>query len=408
MRLERAVPYIYRIRNTSCYWLTERILKDLYGWDEPITLQNWQKLHGIIRKNGGSAQTGRDIMKKAGITKSNTELWRGRDGSCDDIFTYSLEWSFFTRSQWGFYDTALIELEHAWNHDEPCPPLPVTAGEGDLRFEKKIATIDDVEQAMEHYINKIPFDRIITIASHFSTFITYRKVTRDEMNKALSNRADAGEWERDVYANYVSEEFLRRFEQVRPDMVLQFSMAAEPLPYETVSMMHTKTAFELAEIVAAHPKLKFNFHIANAAINQSFCTMARELPNLSLNGYWWHNFFPTYIDRVLRERLDMVAINKQVGFFTVAQQKPNREPLLRDQPPEVGFVLAVIVGLRTMMVRGLMLVRCISIVIPTLLMGNISLHVTGSEKGIGMYEANRHVINVVFWIHCRGTKNVLR
>ncbi len=48
------------------------------------------------------------------------------------------------------------------------------------------------------------------------------------------------------------------------------------------------------------------------------CTLARELPNLSLAGYWWHNFFPDAIAQVMRERLEMLPANKQVGFFSDA------------------------------------------------------------------------------------------
>ncbi|MCL2665751.1 MAG: hypothetical protein FWE82_09065, partial [Defluviitaleaceae bacterium] len=243
---------------------------------------------------------------------------RGRDFHCDDIFTYSLEWSFFTRAQWGVYDTALIELEHGWNHDVPAPPLPVTVNTAELNYAKRIKTAADADEAMEHYLSRIPFEKIITIASHFSTHIRYRKVTAAEMDKALKNRDAAGEWERDVYANYILEAFLTRYEKDHADMTLQFSMAAEPLPYETISMMHQHTPFELAQIIAAHPKLKFNFHVSNMAVNQNFCTMVRELPNLSLNGYWWHNFFPSFIGRILSERLDMIAINKQVGHFSDA------------------------------------------------------------------------------------------
>ena len=46
--------------------------------------------------------------------------------------------------------------------------------------------------------------------------------------------------------------------------------------------------------------------------------MCRELPNFSLAGFWWHNFFPAAIRHVLAERLDMVPLNKQVGFFSDA------------------------------------------------------------------------------------------
>jgi len=46
--------------------------------------------------------------------------------------------------------------------------------------------------------------------------------------------------------------------------------------------------------------------------------MCRELPNFSLAGFWWHNFFPDTIRQVMTERLDMVPVNKQVGFFSDA------------------------------------------------------------------------------------------
>ena len=316
-RIIRALPYIKYIQNTACYWATRTILKDLYDFDEPLTDKNWHVIHDKIKKSFSMAH-GRDIMKKANIIAANTELWRGRCGSCDDIISYSLEWSFFTRAQWGRNDSALLELEHAWNHDEPCPPLPVTSTAEQLNFRKKIRTLADAEEAMTHYISKIPFDKIVTIASHISTDINYRPVTACEMEKALKNRENATEADRDVYANYIFEDFLNKFEATGIDMALQFSMAAEPLPFETGSIMRSETPFELARIMNAHPNIHFNFHIANAAVNQTFCTIAREIPNLSLNGYWWHNFFPSFIKKILYERLDMVAMNKIVGHFTDA------------------------------------------------------------------------------------------
>ena len=39
---------------------------------------------------------------------------------------------------------------------------------------------------------------------------------------------------------------------------------------------------------------------------------------MSLAGYWWHNFFPGTIRQVMAERLDMLPLNKQIGFFSDA------------------------------------------------------------------------------------------
>ena len=47
-------------------------------------------------------------------------------------------------------------------------------------------------------------------------------------------------------------------------------------------------------------------------------TNARAAELSAWPGYWWHNFFPDAIAQVIRERLDMVPANKQVGFFSDA------------------------------------------------------------------------------------------
>ena len=71
-------------------------------------------------------------------------------------------------------------------------------------------------------------------------------------------------------------------------------------------------------MIGRHPRLRFQCLLATRHANHSLCTLARELPNLSLAGYWWHNFFPGAIAQVFRERLEMLPANKQVGFFSDA------------------------------------------------------------------------------------------
>ncbi|MBQ3066217.1 MAG: hypothetical protein IJC98_08275 [Clostridia bacterium] len=317
-RIIEAIDYLPKIKNTSCYFALRIILKDLFDWDEPITHDNWRILDQRIKEYGARPNRAREIMKKANIVKSNTELWRGRDGEYDDIFTYSLEWAFFTRDQWGHFDTALLELEHAWNHDEPCPPLPVTLTPDLINFKKKIKTLEDVEVAICHMLDKTPFDKIVTIASHLSSNIHYMKVTKEQMVEALANRENAGPKERDIYANYIFERYLDIYEERGYQIPLAFSMGAEPLPYETGTKLPSESIYELAYVFAAHPKIHFNLSVASASTNQAMCTLCREIPNVSLNAYWWHNFFPTFIERVLAERLDMLAINKMIGFFSDA------------------------------------------------------------------------------------------
>ncbi len=138
------------------------------------------------------------------------------------------------------------------------------------------------------------------------------------MQKALDRRDNAGPGERDAYASYLFEHLLLELEKEHSDIAFQFSLGAEPLPFETDSRLSQATIKQLAEIISRHPKMQFHCYLSSKHVNQSLCTLCRELPNLCLAGYWWHNFFPNSIAQVLDERLDMLPTNRQIGFFSDA------------------------------------------------------------------------------------------
>jgi hypothetical protein len=170
---------------------------------------------------------------------------------------------------------------------------------------------------MEHYVTHIPYSELLSTATTISTDLNLEVASDDDMAKAVANRDHAGPKERDIYASYLNEALLTALEK-RGSIVFQFSYAAEPLPFETGSRISSRSMAQVAEMIARHPKLSFSCFLASRHANQAYCTFARELPNLSLVGYWWHNFFPSIIRQVMEERLDMVPVNKQIGFFSDA------------------------------------------------------------------------------------------
>jgi glucuronate isomerase len=317
-RLEEAIPYLPHVQNTSIFWGVRIILRDLYGWTEPITLQNWRTLDARIHERSGDANWPREMFKRAGVRRAGTELWRRHAGTYDDILQYALEWAFFARAQWGVNDIPLYELERAWNQAEPGAPLPVTMGDARPKLERTIQTVQDVQAAIQHYVSRIPYGKILSTAQHISTDIHFVAASDEDMAEALIRRAAATPAERDIYASYILEAFLTELEKHAGEIVYQFSFGAEPLPFETGSKLRQDTIFEVAAIIARHPRIRFQVFLSSQHANQSMCTLARELPNLSLAGYWWHNFFPSVMRQVMSERLDMLATNKQVGFFSDA------------------------------------------------------------------------------------------
>lgn len=316
-RIEEAVTYLPHIINTSSYWCMKIILADLYDFSDELTSANWKNADRIIKEKNRDKNWQREIVRRANIAKLGTEYLRRNDGEMDDVFEYSLEWAFFTRRQWGIFDAPLIELEYAWNSEEPGLPLPVTMGTVP-RGEKIIQTIEDVNTAMADYCKKIPFKQINNVASHWSTDIHYREVSQKEMEQALIKRRNAGPEEEEIFANYLQQCFLKYLDDCGEKVILQFSIGAEPLPFETGSKLENRTLFELAGIMEKYPNIHFQVFLSNEAQNQALCTIIRELQNVSAAGYWWHNFFPTIMRNVMSQRLDMLPLNKQIGFFSDA------------------------------------------------------------------------------------------
>jgi len=315
-RIEEALPFLPTIQNTSGFWAVRWMLRDLYGWQEPITASSWRKLDALIRERADDRAWHHSILDRLNIRRTGTEIARRGNGEDDDRLQYALEWGFFTRCQWGEFDTALYELERCWGRS-PESPSPIGAG-GRPPASRTIRTLADVHAAVTHYVNAIPYDQILSTATHLSTDIDYRLVSDEEMEAALARRSQAGPVERDVYASYINEVFLTQLEQHADRIVFQFSFGAEPLPFETGSRLKQETIRQLAEIIGRHARLKFQCFLSSRHANQSLCTLARELPNFSLAGCWWHNFFPDIMRQVMAERLDMLPTNKQIAFFSDA------------------------------------------------------------------------------------------
>ena len=55
--------------------------------------------------------------------------------------------------------------------------------------------------------------------------------------------------------------------------------------------------------------------MASAPLSQEMAVLARQFPNVSLAGYWWHNFFPDLITREASLRLQVTPMVKITAFL---------------------------------------------------------------------------------------------
>jgi hypothetical protein len=318
-RIREALPHLSKVTNTFISWGVRTILADLYDWHEPVTSTNWERLDGLIAERADNPSWAREILRRGGFARTCTELWRGRDGRANDVLQFVLEWGFFARTQWGQPDIPLYELERTWNENTPGVPIPVSFDRAKApALAKTIRTVEDVHEAVRHYCALIPYDRVLATVQHLATDINFSTPDAGTMTAALKRRSNAANAERDVYTSYILHCFLGELAKREGKITFQFSFGAEALPFESAARLNQSTIGQVGEIIARYPNLKFQCMLASRHANQSLCTLARELPNLSLAGYWWHNFFPGAMRQIMEERLDMLPVNKQIGFFSDA------------------------------------------------------------------------------------------
>lgn len=315
-RLERAIPYLPGIRNTSCWWGARMILEDLYGWKDEITADNWRRLDDLIRERADDGRWHREVLDRAAIARTCAEYARRGTNQDDDRLQYAIEWGMFTRTQWGEYDTALYDLERTWGR---APESPCAIGAGPRpATDKVIRSLADVHAAIAHYVDTLPYGEVVAKTIGISTDIDWTVPSDDAMERAIARRANATVADRDIYAAYIWEHLLRALTPRADRILMQFSLGAEPLPHETMCRVDQRTLAQLAECFARHPRIRFQCMNADRGAHQGLCTMVRELPNFSLAGFWWHSFFPNAIRQTMEERLDMVPLAKQCGFFSDA------------------------------------------------------------------------------------------
>ena len=185
-RIKEALPYLKYVRNTFISQGVRIILRDLYGIDEPVTEENWEKIDGMVRERSQDASWPRQVMKRAHIERICAELARREEGQDDEVLQYSLEWAFFTRCQWGEYDTALYELERCWGKT-PESPTPIGAG-ARPKTDRVIRSVDDIHESVRWYVDHIPADQVISMATH----VTARLKSVSRLLRTYSPRFPCG------------------------------------------------------------------------------------------------------------------------------------------------------------------------------------------------------------------------
>lgn len=305
--VRRLVPQLSRTRNTVAGWGLRLLLRELYGWSEPLTSVNWERLDALIGERAADPAWPKEVLRRAGIQRACTDRAGRGLGTADTVLQYSLEWGAFFKARANEYDTALYELERTWER-LPEPPTAELRGLRPPTY-KVLHSVHDVHEAVDHYVRNLPMAEIIAVTLRVGRFLPTQLPTATEFTSALERRANAGELESRIYSSYVAETLLEALESRTSDL----AVVVHPTGTGGNSDPGSTTAMLLGW-ASRHPMLRIVCLPESAALNATLCVQARGLPNLAVGGIPWNAVSLDGIQRIFADRLDLLPIGRQCAF----------------------------------------------------------------------------------------------
>ncbi|CAN5908857.1 hypothetical protein BH23PLA1_BH23PLA1_22090 [soil metagenome] len=312
-RVRRSIPYLRRMRNTAMAWSFYRILADLYEFsDLDLNESNYLDLCDKVAASGRDpGWAWRVLREKCNIRTIVTSLGnRGADPSNDPEGVY-----FMLDAHYLFCPGVATDLEPFFNgrtsKREYYEALCVALGD-------RPTTEYQLGRLLSDWLDQTVSGRV-----RFSnTFlpIEYRPQLVDELRvRGVLSKAAQGvplnDAQVDVLAGFVSSEVLLWHHENRK--AFQIAVGAEYFICEGKSIPRYQETWtsEMARMFHHFGGARFDLMVASDLLTHETTVLARQFPNVYASGYWWHNFFPSTIEKIVSLRLQVAPMTKFSGFL---------------------------------------------------------------------------------------------
>ena len=312
-RVRRSVPYLKRMRNTAMAWCFYRILRDLFDFFEPdLTESNYLDVCDKVTASAADPTwSGRVLKDRCHVDLFVTSLGnRSADPQnnpgnvrymldahylfCPGVAT-DLEPFFVGRTKKSEYYEALTRLLG----DRP-------------------ATTERLARLLEEWL-----DRTVTGDVRFTnTFLPIEQRflppdesrTRSILAKAAGG-AELPEADVDELVRFVTWQVLGWHHETRK--AFQIAVGAEYFICDGKSIPRYDPLWtsEMARAFHHFGRARFDLMVASELAAQESAVLARQFPNVSVSGYWWHNFFPGTIEKLIAQRVQTTPMTKFGGFL---------------------------------------------------------------------------------------------
>ena len=314
-RIEHALPYYEKIRFSGSYYCLKRVLQDLYGMKTECPTPDFiGSLLEQIEANKASTDWPRDVLQKrahikhASVNILDYEDWPGKMKSGNestrrysDIFYPSMEQG----------DFVLMPTERA-------------IATAMRRSKIKVTDAPSYAKAIRAYATPEEFDALKSFLGWATTNLVYQKNDPAAADRAIKKAVHGELTTREDDTAVQIFGLVSLFEELKKRGIpYQIFFGSEFTPGSTgrepaICAYRPDTLLHFAALVQDNSDMRFDLLLGNATFSQEANILVKMFPNLSIGGIWWHSMYPSYIRRMLAERLDVCPVNKVSGFFSDA------------------------------------------------------------------------------------------
>jgi glucuronate isomerase len=315
-RVRRALPYLKRMRNTAMAWCLFRIFRDLYDFPDPeLTEANYRDLFDKVAASGQDPAWARTVLRdRCNIRALVTSLGNRSAGPAedpDDVY-------FMLDAHYLFCPGVATDLS------------PFFAGRTRKAeyYEALRALFGEPPTSVAHLGRLLDgwLDRTVTGRVRFTnTFLPieqrFHPPDTSRVNTVLGHCAD--DWplvdgDVDALVQFVSWRILDWHHQRRK--AVQIAVGAEYFICDGKSIPRFQETWtsDMARAFHHFGGARFDLMMASDVLSHEVAVLARQFPNIYTSGYWWHNFFPTTIERIVGLRVQMAPMTKVGGFLSDA------------------------------------------------------------------------------------------
>ncbi len=294
------------VESTGFGWILKTIFRELYAFEEPLTADSFPRLEAAFKERTAQPGWPKQVFDKAKVIR---------------IASSVLDVAPLKKGAWDGYIRFTVEDMPLAGKCDYTPWRQHLGALGEI-LGRDVSGVADLREAVRAYYDHYDWagrNALVAWVGSEADFTPAADAALDGIVRRCQGGGPLNRNERRL----LEAAYIRAIAAVARDntRVFQFCYGTQYLTPEPQWAHPTQKAAPMfaasaGYLFAEFPELHFNVLNGYEPDEPIWCGLVQGYGNVSLANFWWQTFYPAVMHRALSRRLDMVLLNKLVGFFS--------------------------------------------------------------------------------------------